>query len=92
MALDLETIKSLQTSLADMNTISAFITKVEESKEISFTVGSITTKISAKDEENFKVLQNAILDSNYRKLDNLYTKVSDLINSNGKAIAAEKLV
>jgi hypothetical protein len=81
MALDLETIKSLQVSLTEMSGVITFITKIEEAKEMSFTVAGITTKISSKDEENFNNLQSSILESNYKKLDNLQRKIIDLIHS-----------
>lgn len=81
MALDLETIKSLQVSLTEMTGVINFITKIEEAKEMSFTVAGITTKISPKDEENFNNLKYSVLESSYKKLDILQSKIVDMINS-----------
>jgi hypothetical protein len=89
MALDLDTLKTVQTLVADLNTTATFATRLRESKEISFTVGTITNKISAKDEEAFRPIFEAIMKSNDTKMFNLRDKITNLLNSD-KA-AAEKL-
>ena len=89
MALDLDTLKTVQTLVADLNTTAAFAARLRESKEISFTVGTITNRISARDEEAFKPIFEAIMKSNDTKMVNLRDKITNLLNSDG--IAAEKL-
>jgi len=89
MALDLDTLKTVQSLIADLNTTATFAARLRESKEISFTVGTITNKISAKDEEAFRPIFEAIMKSNDNKLINLRDKITKLLNSDDAA--AEKL-
>jgi hypothetical protein len=90
MALDLETLKTVQTLVADLNTTAAFIARLREAKEISFTVATITTKISAKDEEAFRSIFEAIMKSNDTKMFKLRDKITNLLNSDEAEAATKK--
>lgn len=84
MALDIETVRVIQSLLTELSTTAAFIARLKDTKEISFTVNSITTKISAKDEEAFKPIFEVILESNNKKMFQLRDRIIRLLNSEGK--------
>ena len=90
MALDLDTLKTVQILVADLNTTAAFAARLRETKEISFTVATITTKISAKDEEAFRPIFEAIMKSNDTKMFSLRDRITRLLNSDDMAEAATK--
>ena len=91
MALDLETIKTIQSLVTEMNTTATFLSKLRESKEISFTVSGITTKISAKEEESFRFIFDSLYEANDKKLNTLRDKVDNLLYSDKElATKAEK--
>jgi transcriptional regulator of NAD metabolism len=90
MALDLDTLKMVQLLIADLNTTATFVTKLRESKEISFTISGITTKISAKDEEAFKPIFEAIVKSSDNKMISLRDRITRLLNSDDAEAAIKK--
>jgi hypothetical protein len=80
MVLDIETVKVIQSLVTELNTTATFLTKLKESKEISFTVGGITTRILARDEEAFKPIFEAILESNNKKMFGLRDRIAKLLD------------
>ena len=87
MALDLETIKTIQSLVTEMNTTATFLSKLKESKEISFTVSGITTKITAKEEETFRLIFDSLYQANDKKLDMLIERINKLLYSEEKSIS-----
>lgn len=88
MALDLETLKTIQSLIAEMNTTATFLSKLKEVKELSFTAGGITTKISSKaDEESYRMVFEALTKSSSQKLDRTRDKINELLYSDGEVIA-----
>ena len=87
MALDLETIKTIQSLVTEMNTTATFLSKLKESKEISFTVSGITTKITAKEEETFRLIFDSLYQVNDKKLDMLIERINKLLYSEEKSIS-----
>ena len=81
MALDLETIKTIQSLVTEMNTTATFLIKLKETKDISFTVSGITTKITAKEEEAFRFIFDSLYEANDKKLNTLRDKVDNLLYS-----------
>jgi hypothetical protein len=90
MVLDLDTLKMVQLLIADLNTTATFVAKLRESKEISFTVSGITTKISSKDEDAFRPIFEAIVKSNDTKMFNLRDRITKLLNSDDAEAATKK--
>ena len=92
MALDLDTIKAIQGLLSDMNTTATFLNKLRESKEISFTVSGITTKVNAKtDQDAYQVLYDSLSQSSDKKLSTLRDSINKLLYSDSEVKAAEKI-
>jgi hypothetical protein len=79
MALNLETIKTIQGLIAEMNTTATFLIKLRESKDISFTVGGITTKITGRDDDFFRPIFDSLYQVNSKKLDMLREKINNLL-------------
>lgn len=92
MALDLDTIKTIQGLITDMNTTATFLTKLRDTKEISFTVSGITTKVSAKeDEQAYQSLYEFISKSYNKELDKIRDTINKLLYSDSKVKAAEEV-
>jgi hypothetical protein len=81
MALDLDKIKTIQSLVTEMNTTATFLSKLRESKEISFTVSGITTKITAKEEETFRLIFDSLYQANDKKLDMLIERINKILYS-----------
>ena len=86
MAIDLDKIKTIQSLVTEMNTTATFLSKLKESKEISFTVSGITTKITAKEEETFRLIFDSLYQANDKKLDMLIERINKLLYSEEKSI------
>lgn len=86
MAIDLDKIKTIQSLVTEMNTTATFLSKLKESKEISFTVSGITTKITAKEEETFRLIFDSLYQANDKKLDMLIERINNLLYSEEKSI------
>lgn len=88
MALDLETIKTIQALITEMNVNATFLSKLRETKELSFTAGGVTTKINSKtDEESYRMVFEALTRSSSQKLDKLRDRVDELLYSDGEVMA-----
>jgi hypothetical protein len=86
MALDLETIKSVQSLVTEMNTTATFLLKLREAKEISFTVAGVTTKVSGKEDDAFRFIFDNLYQVNDKKLGMLRDKINTLLFSEEKLI------
>lgn len=86
MILDLETIKNIQALVTEMNTTATFLSKLRETKEISFTVAGVTTKISGKEEESFRFIFDNLYEVNDKKLSNLRDRINKLLYSEEKMV------
>ena len=86
MTLDLDTIKSIQALVTEMNTTATFLSKLRESKEISFTVAGVTTKVSGKEEESFRFIFDNLYQVNDKKLNMLREKINGLLYSDEKMV------
>jgi len=90
MALDLDTIKTIQGLITEMNTTATFLNKLRETKEISFTVAGITTKVSGKEEDSFRFIFDNLYQVNNKKLYMLRDKVYSLLYSDSAEEAMTK--
>lgn len=92
MALDLDTIKTIQGLITEMNTTATFLTKLRDTKEISFTVSGITTKISSKgDGEAYQTLYNSLSESSDKKLSTLRDSINKLLYNDSEIKVEEKV-
>lgn len=87
MALDLETIKTIQGLVNDMNTTITFLSKLREAKEISFTVAGVTTKVNGKtDPEAYQLIFDSLIRSNGKKLSNTREEINKLLYSDDEVM------
>lgn len=91
MALDLDTIKAIQGLLSDMTTTANFLAKLRESKEISFTVAGVTSKVNSKsDPEAYQMIFESLSNSSSQKLDKTRDNINQLLYSDKEAKLIEE--
>ena len=92
MALDLDTIKTIQGLITEMNTTATFLSKLREAKEISFTVSGITTKVNAKtDQDAYQALYDSLSQSSDKKLSTLRDSINKLLYNDSEIKVEEKV-